>query len=268
MTDSLVSSVSSALPQTDRARSKFYWVMSALLLCVALVGFGRSFYLRPLFSAGQPGLALSVLLHGILMTAWFVLLLAQASLVATGNRRLHCRLGIAGVVLGAGILIANSFVTWRLFLVAAADGADFNDAGVLDFASQFFWGNMVGMILVAVLVILAIAYRKHHEAHKRFMLFASIILVSPAFDRIAQWPLFSDTGFQVDILVALFHWGGLLLLVAAVVVNDLARQRRLHPATLLASFAIGISAPTTGIVAGSEFGLAVVQRLAALASMT
>jgi hypothetical protein len=50
---------------------RFYAGMSGLALCVVLVGFARTYYLKGLF--GAPSLPLLLHVHGAVMTTWFVL---------------------------------------------------------------------------------------------------------------------------------------------------------------------------------------------------
>jgi len=77
--------------------SRFYLIITILFLMVVLLGFGPRFYLRPFFE--QPRhmqmetLPIQFILHGILMTFWYVLLVVQSALVNTKNIKLHMRPG-------------------------------------------------------------------------------------------------------------------------------------------------------------------------------
>jgi hypothetical protein len=72
----------------------FHSIAAMVMLVTALVGF-HPFYLK---GEGMAGRRISaelfplVLVHGTLITAWFVLFLVQALLIASRNRRLHMRL--------------------------------------------------------------------------------------------------------------------------------------------------------------------------------
>src|SRR5262245_49271621 len=80
-------------------RSRFMMAMSWVLLVVVLVGFSPSFYLRSFFPV--PPIPAYLYVHGVIVTCWFLLLVAQTTLVATGNTAVHRKLGIAGLLLGA-----------------------------------------------------------------------------------------------------------------------------------------------------------------------
>jgi hypothetical protein len=243
--------------------------MAALLLAIALAGFARSFYLRPLFSGEEQGLRPEAIVHGIVMTAWFVLLLAQTSLIASGKPALHRRLGIAGVALAVAVVLSLGLVILRQTMRGgfAADllGLDLSSEAGLAFVSESFWGQAIPTTVAAAFLAVAIACRKRPEVHKRLMLLISIALVSPAFDRMAGWELFGGTDLSdpgLPMRVMLFHWVGLLLLLAAVVVHDLKLKRRLHPATIsfFVAFVVFLIA-VPPLVSGSSFGLAVARWL-------
>jgi hypothetical protein len=70
--------------------------MAALLLATVLVGFAPSFFLRAYF--GTPPLPMYLQLHGVVLTAWFLLFFVQTSLIAShkpsspiGHRRRSAR---------------------------------------------------------------------------------------------------------------------------------------------------------------------------------
>ncbi len=81
--------------EPPRRRSRFFVGMALALLVIAFGGFGRTVYFGKFFDA--PELPWYLLLHGVVLTIWFVLLLAQALLIATGRTALHRRLGRLGM---------------------------------------------------------------------------------------------------------------------------------------------------------------------------
>ena len=66
-------------------------------------GVSPTFYLRQYFKV--PPIPFYLSAHGIALTCWFVLLVVQASLVASGRTAVHRRLGVAGVPLALSIPI-------------------------------------------------------------------------------------------------------------------------------------------------------------------
>jgi hypothetical protein len=81
----------SAAPAKRRRERLFYTGMAAAFLLVVFAGFARTYYLRPYF--GAPLLTPLLRLHGLVFSAWIVLLLAQTALVAAKRTPLHRRLG-------------------------------------------------------------------------------------------------------------------------------------------------------------------------------
>jgi hypothetical protein len=78
--------------------------MALAILATVLVGFARSFFLRPLFPGWPAPPETIFYVHGAVFAAWIVLLVGQASLVAAGRTDVHRRLGRWGVALAAGMV--------------------------------------------------------------------------------------------------------------------------------------------------------------------
>lgn len=71
-------------------------------------------------------------------------------------------------------------------------------------------------------------YRNHSDIHKRLVLLSSLPIIGPALSRVSGLPFLGGEGGPFsDIAV--------LVLVAALVLYDLATRRRPHPATLVGS---------------------------------
>src|SRR5262249_52895350 len=81
--------------------------MTVAFLVVVFAGFARTYFLRPHFNSSPLPLLLHV--HGFVFTSWVVLLFAQTSLVAAGRTDLHRRLGVAGFVIAALMVVIGTF---------------------------------------------------------------------------------------------------------------------------------------------------------------
>ena len=77
--------------------------VAALLV---LVGFSRTFYLRAWFDA--PPLSALRYRHGVLMTTWYALFLAQVLLVSRRRVDVHRQLGVFAVLVAAAIVPVGS----------------------------------------------------------------------------------------------------------------------------------------------------------------
>src|SRR5260370_3968211 len=90
----------------QRRERRFFTGMCVAIAITVFVGFAPTFYLRPFFHP-EPLIPL-LILHGLIFTAWIVLLLIQTTLIATKRTRIHRRLGIAGAVLAVLLLLIGT----------------------------------------------------------------------------------------------------------------------------------------------------------------
>jgi hypothetical protein len=81
------------------------------LLAGLLVGFAKTFFLRSQFNV--PPMPSYLYVHGLVLTTWFVLVLAQTCLVAAHRTDLHRRLGLAAVADAVLIIPISAFVVVR-----------------------------------------------------------------------------------------------------------------------------------------------------------
>ena len=209
----------SAAPSIGRVehRSRYFQAMSFVLLACVLFGFARTLFLRPLFHV--PPMAASYLyLHGTLLTSWFVLLVAQTSLVAAHRPDLHRRLGIAGAILA--IAVFGIALITVLGLPGHFKAGRLSSEGSLDFAaiSGSVWTDFAALALFATFVAIALNLRHRSDIHRRLMLLASVAIVVPA---VARLPTIGT----VRILI-------ILALPLSLVVHDLRGLRRVHRTTV------------------------------------
>lgn len=192
---------------TQRA---FFTGISLLMLFAVFVGFSRSYYLKGLY--GTPALPTLFHVHGLLFTAWMMLLVVQTGLVAKRRTDLHRRLGVAGGVLAAAMTVAAVAMTMDM---ARRGAAAPNDIGLAFTIVPFFT-----VIVFPVLVGIALIYRRQPEVHKRLMLIATLELVTAGVARIpgaGTMPFFfvlTDAG------------------LAAILVYDVVTRGRPHAATV------------------------------------
>jgi hypothetical protein len=200
-----------------RPRSRFFvWVALAMLAAAAL-GFGPSFYLRPFTE--RAALLPHVVLHGVIMTAWYFLLLAQVLLVARHRTDLHRQLGVFGLLLGVAVFASGIQV--NLAVIARASAEQLPD--YLTFATM----GIAGLLPLPLLLGLAAAYRRQPAVHKRLIFWSFVLTIGPAFA--PSRPM----GAWLDGLVAptLPFFPSDLIWLAALLAYDLKTLRRVHPVT-------------------------------------
>lgn len=221
----------------DRSLSerRFYTGMAIAILITVFVGFGRSFFLRPLFP-GHPAPSEPIFyVHGIAFTLWILLFVAQVSLVSVGNVRLHKRIG----PFGAALVIAMVVLGVLGALTAAGRATGFVNIPVPPL--QFLAIPLFDMILFLAFVVLAFVYRGDPQRHKRWMLLATLNLITAA---IARWPLISTLG-------PLAYFGITDLFVVALAIWDFNSSGRLHRVTLVGGLLLIISQPLRLVISGT-----------------
>jgi len=197
----------------------FFASMSALLIACVYLGFAPTYYRRPATATPIP---VYLHVHGAAMTTWFLLLLSQSLLIATGRRAIHRKAGVAGLVVAAIVVVLNPLVTVRSVAHGLADGSP------IQLVSLILIADLLLMVVFAVLTGLAIRWRRYPETHSRLLLLASIAVASPALGRLALNTLGTPIpGVLGQIVIALL-----------VVGHDLKMSRRVHPASAWGAGAI------------------------------
>ena len=230
-----------------RVNDRRLYILAAIVTpLIVLAGFARTYYLKPFFNTPDlPGRI--VHLHGIVMTAWVLLFITQVSLVATRRTRVHQRLGIAGGVLAALVVIVGILTA----LFAAARGATPGPP-----ALAFLVVPLCDMLVFSVLIGLALYFRRKLQVHKRLMLLAAINLLTPA---IARIPLsFITNGGPLS------FFGLTELVLLAFVAYDTVKHRRLHPVFLWGSIFIIAMQPLRLLLAGTSIWMNFAAALVAL----
>jgi hypothetical protein len=233
-----------------RRRISFFAAMSAAILLLVLAGFGPTLYFRAYFDV--PAVPNYLLVHGVVLTAWFVAFCLQTLLVAFRRADLHRQAGVIGIVMGAGVVVVGLAVTPGILPTLTGTGGDVTTS--LPRLSRVFWADCGLLLCFAVFLSTAVAFRRRPEVHRRLMLLASISLLAPAVARIGRWPMFID--------IDQFSLWVLLLLLAAIGLHDITSTKRLHIVTLVgAPFFIIVRIVTTSFLPTSEFGMSFVREL-------
>lgn len=144
---------------------------------VVLAGFGRTYYFKGYFDVPPLASAL-VHIHGLLMTTWVGLFMAQVWFISSKRVRVHQRLGYGGIGL-AILIVAAGYVT---ALRAAKYGAASTPPGVSPMA--FLIVPLFDLLMFAILFGAAVYYRKKPAAHKSLMLLTAVNFLPPAVARI------------------------------------------------------------------------------------
>ena len=219
--------------RSDKDRRLFMWA-AVFIPVIVLIGFARTYYLKGLF--GTPALPGPLVhLHGLVMTSWVLLFVAQVSLVAARRTKAHQRLGVLGAILAALVVLVGVLTA----VSAAARGSSPGPA-----ALEFLVIPLSDMLVFAILIGTALSFRRRMDIHKRLMLLAAVNLLAPA---IARIPLhFIETGGPLT------FFGLTDACLLACVVFDTVKNRGLHPIFLWGTLSIIASQPLRLMLGSTE----------------
>src|SRR5262245_43078401 len=165
---------SSALSARLRDR-RFYLFITILTAALVFAGFARTFYLNALFA--KLHLPSLWVIHGVVFSSWLVILVMQAFLVSARKVHVHKRLGYASIA----IVVAMFVLGWIMSVEAAQRG--FTPPGG-PHPLAFLAFQLLGLFAFVGLIAAAYLLRNRPEIHKRLMVGATILLLTPAVARI------------------------------------------------------------------------------------
>lgn len=223
---------------------RLYTAVGLVLLLVVFLGFSRTYFLSPFF-AKEP-LPLVVHLHGLVMTAWYLLFLVQVRLAASRRLRLHRTLGYASLAMALLIVVFGTLVSLKLAsdrLQRQPDGSE----GPFLLGIQFF------SILLPFVVLYGsgVLNRNRPETHRRLMALAMFSTLGPA---VVRLPMIPNHSIPVGIAVS-------LSLILAFVAADWWTSRKLHKATALGALLIIVATFTGAAFSATGLWIGLVKRL-------
>jgi hypothetical protein len=152
--------------------------MGAVALLAVGVGFGRTYALpvvRHLFSA-----PLVVHVHGAFALGWVLLFVIQPLVLRYVGVRWHRRLGYAGLPLA--LVVAATMLPAGLVQASREAAAGAGPTGI---------SSIIGVLTTAVMFVALVAggirARRDREAHARWMLLATLVVIWPAWFRFRHW---------------------------------------------------------------------------------
>ena len=159
-------------------RSRFFLVMAIVLFLPVAVGFGPTFFLRPWSGAkdylGGP-FPVHLVIHGSVLSAWYLLFIVQTTLVAAHRVDLHRRLGVIGVGLAVAVVVASVVTIVRSVPRATILGLP------AEVSLGIVLGDTAALVGFVAYVAGGVYLRRNAAAHKRLMLLAATVIVGPAF---------------------------------------------------------------------------------------
>jgi hypothetical protein len=238
MTTAATSTLRETSPRAGAHDRLFYSSMAVAMAATVFIGFSPTYYLRFFDDApratvsGGPFTGL-VHLHGAIFTAWVILFVVQAGLIAGRRVATHRRLGAVGVGLAATMVAVG---TAAALATARRGGAP---AGMDSLV--FLIVPLTDMVLFAGFVTAAVVMRRNREAHKRLMLLAYASILVAAVARLPGVLAFGPPGF----------FGLTFLFIVAGALYDLFSRGRVHRVYLIGGAIFALSVPARLALAGT-----------------
>lgn len=199
--------------RTDPSRW-FYTGMGLVVALITFLGFAPTYYLsgyvpRP---TRAPELTAMFAVHGALFTAWIAFQVSQPWLIGRGRVALHKRLGWVGAGLASAVWIAGNLVS------AHSMNGGYREMGD---PHAFYAVTFFSMQAFAIIVALAIWWRRDAETHKRLMLLSNAAILEAAIGRLWFLPIDAASA-------PWYFYLGADFIVLAGVAFDLATRGRVH----------------------------------------
>jgi hypothetical protein len=213
-----------------RPSRRFHTGLAIALLVTAVAGFGPTYFYKGFYPSAP--LTLLLHLHGVVFTAWLVLLVVQSGLIAVHRVDLHRRFGIVGALLAA-VMIPVGVMT-------AIDGAR-RGVATLGLDPLVFMVFPIGAIVMFTAFIgAALLKRRKPETHRALILLGTVSIMTPA---IARLP-FAGRNPVLALVIS-------LLFVIAAMIHDWVTRRRINQLYLWGGVLIFLSGPVRSAVGHS-----------------
>lgn len=188
------------------AERKFFFIMAIAFTVTVALGFSLSYARMRVPAITLP---IQIHLHAIVFVSWVGFYLLQNGLVANGSVAIHRQIGWIGAVLATLMVVLGLTVTVMCLRRGAVPF--FFTPGV------FLLIDGLTVLVFGGFVVAAIRRRNRPDWHKRLMLCAMTLVISPALGRILPMPLL---GFWAPVGV---YVASMLYLVAGMVFDTRAR---------------------------------------------
>lgn len=233
--DSLAAASEAVSPLVAVIDRWIYVFMAGLFVVIALTGFIPDSLLKiAAVETGQRAPFPPILhVHAVLMGSWLMLLLAQTTLMATGNSAHHQKLGIASFLLAPAVILSGIVLVptiygqvWDALATAPPEQAERLRGALAAKSNIVLMQSRAGLLFAAFVILGLRARRVDSGFHKRMMILAALTPLTAAFNRITWLPHSApESPISLDIYT--------LMLLAPMFAWDLFRLGRVHRAYLV-----------------------------------
>ena len=258
--------VAVALSPVRQKAGYFYVWMAVVCVLIAFGAFAPTYWLQ--LPAGTFVGSPLLHLHGTLFFAWVLFLLLQTALAANGQFDHHRAWGLVGISLATAMVFMGLAAALNTLSTALA-------AGYGDSALAFFIVPVSGIGLFAGFIVAAIANIRRPQAHKRFMMLATISLLQAAMGRVffvlatgggpGLRPGLGPPPLVFDAMVPNLS---VELMIVAGIVYDWRTRGRPHPVWLIGAAVMTTVILLRGPLSGTPAWLAFADAMAHIAKAT
>jgi hypothetical protein len=163
--------------ERTRGRSKYFLCVALVLLAFVLTGFGPTLFARPFFDV--PPLPWYLFLHGFVLASWFLLLVAQTTLVVAHRTDLHRRLGVLGGFIAVALVVMSLVAVLGFPAHVKANILTSNVAFDATVVRTIVWTDFASLLIFSTFVAIALYWRRRSDVHKRLLLLASMATIGP-----------------------------------------------------------------------------------------
>lgn len=207
-------------------QSRFYLIITIVLLLVMVIGFTPSFYGRWYFDQ-PPRLDMDYLpwkyvVHGCAMTLWFMLLVVQSALVTKRQLKTHQSLGYASMSIAVLVIVTSLVIMFESTPRLLRDGIlDPENKQAMQSQASGILYSLFAIIIFTICIAVAFSKRKYAVIHRSFMLYGSLAMLIPATNRITFFT--SKLPSTVGTLIIIFL---VLGIPASIFINDWVVRKR------------------------------------------
>lgn len=208
----------------------FHTGMAVAFLVTAVAGFGPTYFLKGLYNT--PALSPLLHVHGMVFTAWLLLLLTQSAFVAAHRVDLHKRLGIFAAV------IALAMIPLGIMTAIEAARRGVATPGLTPLVFMVF--PVGAVVMFAGFIGAALWKRRQPEIHRRLIILGTVSIMTPA---IARLPFAGKNPILALVLSLLF--------VIAGMIHDWKTRGRVHPLYIWGGLIVLLSGPARAAIGNS-----------------
>jgi hypothetical protein len=189
----------------------FSLILLVFILVTLLPHYGK-------ISSSTTVVSAQFIVHGILYLGWYILFAVQSHLSSVHNVTLHKKLGYISLLLVSTLIFSG--IDMLLGVMQSYDSSW--STGYLVSRTSFVWAILHTTLFFVGFYALGIVFRKNLHLHKRFMLMASLSMISASVTRVAFLPIVPVDGMAVTLLST-------YALLLAPVIIDRITFRGVHP---------------------------------------